>query len=755
MVYGQKDKINGLTLSPPLSDNWNQCFVMVRKETGNKRFCSKILEISDSCLSLFGYSLHELEDRFQRDYYKLVHPEDRKLLRSSVEEQVASSGYFHAKYRVITKDDRVIWLLEYGVAGEKNSLSCTVLDITEGVTQCHMWKSSRRRLDALMDVIAGGVSVVTFDKKKFVLQDASEGYYRLFGYTKEEYLQLPRSSMGICTVFVENHQKLFCKIKRWLSQGIQNAVTDEYKVRRKDGSVTWITANLSVTSQTDQEYEIQMVLTDSTVYRMIMHEVKEDQRDIVQESILEDLVFDYEISTDTLHLSDYYGSVAGQSFVITEYSQKAIIEKRVYEKDIPIFLHMIENLRNNMKIANTILRFLHDDGRYYWYHLIGAVITNNSGQTERVVGKAVNMNRQKQEMLELVDRAQRDPFTKLYNKTMTEMLVRQYLSYETEWNHALLVIDVDNFKEINDTFGHLCGDAVLIEISRILMEKFSNAGVVGRIGGDEFLVFLRGERDRKAIRKKAQEVCRVFRQAEILSNVGHLLSASVGVAVAPEDGSTYEELFHKADRALYVSKRQGKNSVVFHSETIEFGVEEDKEQISAIHQDMSQNFRVDSQLVFQATEELLRAGRKSSHMESLLQLIGRILRVSRVYLAESSPDRGKCTITCEWCTNHVERISDRVQSVPYEQIGFHNQRFDECGLFCCCDTQELGEDESFRLRNPTALSTLHSALYDQQGFRGFIGCDDVLVNRVWSQTEMATLSMLAGLISRFLYYQNH
>ncbi|WP_283607822.1 GGDEF domain-containing protein [Faecalispora anaeroviscerum] len=741
--------------SSEMFQNWNQSIVMVRRLAGEKRLRSCVLQISDRCLALFGYTRKEFEEKFQQDYNRLVHPEDRQAFHSSVEKQTAATGFFYAKYRVFTKDNREIYCMEYGVQNEDGSLVCTLMEVTNEVTQCNQAKKAKARLEALIRGVAGGVLIAGFNQKKFTYIDASDGYFRIFGYTREQYQQLERSSTGICSVYAGNHQKMFREILEWLSKGAGRPLTSEYKIQRKDGSSAWITAQISVIEKTQNGWEIQMLISDNTMYRKIMHELQHDQRNITQQSISDDILFDYDVITDTLHLSDNV-KLIGVPAVINQYSEKALQKKSVYPADIPVFQHFIKNLRNNIKVSNTILRFQHKDGRYYWYHLIGATITDDSGRITKMVGKAVNMNRQKEEMLELVERAQRDPFTKLYNKTMTETLVRQSLSYESDRSHAILVIDIDNFKEINDTYGHLHGDAVLVEFSRILKLNFEDKGVVGRIGGDEFLVFLRGEKSLDTIRQKAQEVCQMFQQAESLSNMQHLLSASVGVSLFPQDGTAYEELFHKADQALYVAKRHGKGDMVFYSDITQLkrdsGTSEPASLVTEIRRDITPDYRVDPHLVFEATEELLSSGGSPDGMGPVLRMIGRVLSVGRVYLAECSEDHLQCTIACEWCAPNVEPVFGRSQKVAFDELRLHYQRFDEWGLFRCYDVQEA-EDTYFLKQSPSTRSTLHCVLYDQRGsIRGFVGCDDVTTNRTWNQTESMSLTVLAGLISRFAYY---
>ena len=150
---------------------------------------------------------------------------------------------------------------------------------------------------------------------------------------------------------------MFRQILDWLSQGAGRPLTCEYKIQRKDGSYVWATAQISVIDQTRNGWEIQMLVSDNTSYRRIMHELQHDQRNIIRQSVSEDILFDYDVLTDTLRLSDKYANLTGVPAVISQYSEKVLREKSVYPADIPVFVDLIQNLRNNIKCPTRSFAF--------------------------------------------------------------------------------------------------------------------------------------------------------------------------------------------------------------------------------------------------------------------------------------------------------------------------------------------------------------------------------------------------------------
>lgn len=127
------------------------------------------------------------------------------------------------------------------------------------------------------------------------------------------------------------------------------------------------------------------------------------------------------------------------------------------------------------------------------------------------------------------------------------------------------MIDVDNFKAVNDTLGHRTGDRALMEIGRRLKQLFRKSDICGRMGGDEFVVFMTNVEETENVVKKASQICGAL-QFLTFNDAGEEtdVSCSVGVAVSPDSGTTYEVLFEKADCAVYQAKKQGKSQYVLY-----------------------------------------------------------------------------------------------------------------------------------------------------------------------------------------------
>lgn len=164
--------------------------------------------------------------------------------------------------------------------------------------------------------------------------------------------------------------------------------------------------------------------------------------------------------------------------------------------------------------------------------------------------------------------AQHDALTGLLNHKGLKSLVVDSLEQLEKRQAAFLFIDVDNFKMVNDTLGHQEGDRLLRHLASAIQEIADQAGIAGRIGGDEFLLYLPQYTSVEQITRHAEEICHIFDPFAGETGKEFPISCSVGVSIYPKDGMDYESLLRKADQALYTSKRYEKNRCYFYSEEI-------------------------------------------------------------------------------------------------------------------------------------------------------------------------------------------
>ena len=169
----------------------------------------------------------------------------------------------------------------------------------------------------------------------------------------------------------------------------------------------------------------------------------------------------------------------------------------------------------------------------------------------------------------LQEKADTDLLTSLNNKLATERKIKEYMSDNPTEQCAMLLLDIDNFKKINDTMGHAFGDQVLATLGEKIGTEFRATDIVGRIGGDEFMVFLKNIKDQETVDREAARVASFFKNFKAGEYVKYSATASIGVAIYPKDGDNFESLYKAADQAVYQAKRHGKNQLAFYRQQLE------------------------------------------------------------------------------------------------------------------------------------------------------------------------------------------
>ncbi len=181
-----------------------------------------------------------------------------------------------------------------------------------------------------------------------------------------------------------------------------------------------------------------------------------------------------------------------------------------------------------------------------------------------VIINIISKIRNNEKKKELEDKADTDLLTGLTNKLATERKIKDFMTQNPNSQSMLFICDVDNFKKINDTMGHAFGDEVLRSLGQQIGAIFRATDIIGRIGGDEFMIFLKGVSDPDSIRKEAKKVEDFFHNFQAGEYVKYAATASIGVAIFPQEGDDFESLYKAADQGLYKAKKRGKNQLAFY-----------------------------------------------------------------------------------------------------------------------------------------------------------------------------------------------
>lgn len=244
-----------------------------------------------------------------------------------------------------------------------------------------------------------------------------------------------------------------------------------------------------------------------------------------------------------------------------------------YEEDQTLFLSLINQLRAGDAEARAELRMVNSRGVARWKRVEIFAVVDQDKNAVQLVGKIADIHRQKKSMQRLIRQADSEPLTGLLNRAAMERNIKAFLAGEgLDGRHALMMLDFDNFKAVNDTLGHAKGDHLLVAFANGMRQLFRSGDYLSRIGGDEYMLFIKNVGADNVAQDKAEALREEM--AGLSRKIGIPVSISVGIAVYERDGDTFEKLYRAADEALYQVKRNGKNAISFFSVALPSGEED-------------------------------------------------------------------------------------------------------------------------------------------------------------------------------------
>ena len=290
-----------------------------------------------------------------------------------------------------------------------------------------------------------------------------------------------------------------------------------------------------------------------------------EQRFRIAASMTANTIFDYDILSKTVSLSDQGGSKMILNANDPDFPQKLLKMDDLPQKERELIKEIFRNIDMGIETESCIICAGQVNDLAQWYKIKLTSILDDYKNPIHTVGTIEDISQQKHVEKDLLIRAEHDSLTGLYNRKAAIQRIDQVLMnpanqilMENEV-HAVLLIDMDNFKLVNDTLGHLVGDQLLVKFSDLLSKKFRKTDTICRLGGDEFLIFLPKMNTKQYVLDKSEDLCNAANQFLQGNQDMVAISCSIGIAFAPLHGDTFHELYQKADLALYHAKRIGKN----------------------------------------------------------------------------------------------------------------------------------------------------------------------------------------------------
>lgn len=274
---------------------------------------------------------------------------------------------------------------------------------------------------------------------------------------------------------------------------------------------------------------------------------------------------DYSFQSLTLQLMGALDNLAGDPPSVMIGEEVYDVYDWVHKEDVSIRSSIRDFLDGGEKHFSTELRIKNSNGSYGWYSVKGTLVRDKDEFKKRFVVVLENIDKEMSQEKNLLQKAENDLLTGVLNKKTMEERIRLSLeNLHPNEHYIFYMIDLDNFKKVNDTLGHIYGDKVITDTAARLKELFPVNTMIGRLGGDEFAVCTCFEAFDDAslqnfMKQKAELIKEKLQATYIYDNLSVDVTASIGIASAPEFGTDFESIYQKADKALYLSKRSGKN----------------------------------------------------------------------------------------------------------------------------------------------------------------------------------------------------
>ncbi|MDH5356113.1 MAG: diguanylate cyclase [Gammaproteobacteria bacterium] len=478
------------------------------KNIGSYEWCydsNQLISCSKEYASIYNRSpeqMLEAESSFENSLLG-VHPDDREFYRQKTED-LSNADPLELEYRIIQNGGGTRHVRETFAVNTDDKTGCThVYGILQDISEL---KDHRKALE-YREALAQQAELIT-DIGHFIFNEipgtysyVSPGYARIFGFTPEQYkVRIQSHSDDYDDIYSEDHAHVKQIYDRYTKDG--EAFSVEYRIRHANGELRWVRERCTAHSIRDGEIiESLGVLQDITHQKNIESELLKNQS-----------------------------------------SLEATVEKRTLE--LGKMVKLLEVSRNSLE--TTV------ESRTQELATIVAQLKNEIKEREKVEA-------------ELHFLANHDALTGLPSLRLCLDRLDMAIAEAKRNNQNLYVmfIDLDGFKQINDSYGHDYGDIVLKESANRIRTEVRETDTAARIGGDEFMVILTGVTELKIIEQIASKLNTHISQDIIIEQTTLNIRASIGISVYPLDGMTAEELIKQADAAMYKVKKKGKNDFGF------------------------------------------------------------------------------------------------------------------------------------------------------------------------------------------------
>ncbi len=436
---------------------------------------------------------------------------------------------------------------------------------------------SREELETVLKDAVMGICIVSPRVDGIQLDYTNDSFFSIFGYTREEYEETSdevRLNLLNQADFIDAVRKINTEYEPG------EVIEFETKINKKGGEKAWVLISTRKPRTAGKDEQVFICnITDITYTKKLQMQLRDEkERYEIVEEISDDIMFNYDVVSDVFECSSKILKGIGTRTRIENAIESITYGDMLDHRDVPAFIMALSNALSGKKLNVFDARLINNHGDGVWHRIKFAALYGDDGNAVRFIGTMTDIDKEKKEKSRLISRAETDQLTGFLNKISTSMKINEILREYPGDEGVLLLLDLDDFKKLNDTYGHQAGDNFLREFtSKLFLESRSN-NVLGRIGGEEFVVYVSKKKDSDGsledlAKEVAQGILEYCREVRLDNQPDKEFTCSVGVALYPQNGTSYMELYKKADSAMYEVKRNGKNNYAF-AETTEISGDE-------------------------------------------------------------------------------------------------------------------------------------------------------------------------------------
>ena len=416
----------------------------------------------------------------------------------------------------------------------------------------HDWETI---CSTMLDHLMCGVAIYELCPDKVRALYVNEKYYDMVGYTKEQYEEYADSVTS--SLYGESAEMIFEKGFRSAKTG--ETFYAECKGKRYDGSDVWVLVKAGLVDFIESEHPIFLaIVQDITSRKLAEYENAVNvERYRILEATSNAVTFEYDVPNDVMTFSYSVGKPDSANRSISNYTEVSKRTKIVYPEDALKFYKALK-AACKVPVSCLILDYrstIIDQNSYRWVRTYYSSVADASGKVVKVLGRTQDIDDEKREHQRMTQLVELDSTTGLLNKLAITNHIQRLIDEKTGAKSFFVMLDIDDFKAFNDTYGHSFGDEVLRAVGKSLSKKFPNS-VIGRFGGDEFIVFARAINE-SVIVDNFEDFLKTVRNTEINGKV-YDIKCSIGIAWSESNSIDYSQYFDEADEQLYKAKKAGK-----------------------------------------------------------------------------------------------------------------------------------------------------------------------------------------------------